>query len=121
MRKLWMYTIPLLFLVSFVVIMNSGDVLKKPMTTQDDFPYYLQEVEQAIEREDWDAARAHSANLSSAWEKVSPRIQFSVDKDEMKSIDVGLSRLHAFLQAQDRSLALATATEIREHWDHLNE
>ena len=121
MRKFWMYTIPLLVLASFVVIMNSGDILKKPMTTEDDFPYYLQEVEQAITREDWHAAQTHSANLSTAWDKVSPRIQFSVDKDEMKAIEVGLSRLQAFLQAQDRGSALATAAEIREHWDHLNE
>lgn len=121
MRQFWMYTIPLLVLAGFMLMMNSGDILKKPMTTQDDFPYYLQEVEQAIEREDWDAAHSHSANLSTAWEKVSPRIQFSVDKDEMKAIEVGLSRLQAFLQSQDRSQALATAAEIREHWGHLNE
>lgn len=121
MRKFWMYTIPLLVLAGFVVIMNSGDILKKPMTGQDNFSYYLQEVEQAIVREDWDAAQAHSANLDTAWKRVSPRIQFSVDKDEMKSIEVGLSRLQAFLQAQDRSQALATSAEIREHWEHLNE
>jgi hypothetical protein len=39
----------------------------------------------------------------------------------MKAIEVGLSRLQAFLQAQDHSQALGAAAEIREHWDHLNE
>ena len=78
-------------------------------------------VEQAVEREDMGCCPFSCANLSTAWEKVSPRIQFSVDKDEMKAIEVGLSRLQAFLQSQDRSQALATAAEIREHWDHLNE
>ena len=63
---------------------------------------------------------SHSANLSTAWEKVSP-VFIQRDKDEMKAIEVGLSRLQAFLQSQDRSQALATAAEIREHWDHLNE
>ncbi len=76
--------------------MNSGDFLKKPMTTQDDFVYHLQEVEQAVIREDW-------------------------TKDEMKSINVSLSRLNAFLRARDSSQALAAAAEIREHWEHLNE
>jgi len=44
-----------------------------------------------------------------------------VDKDEMKSINVSLSRLNAFLRARDSSQALAAAAEIREHWEHLNE
>lgn len=121
MRKLWIYTVPLIVLAGFVVIMNSGDYLKKPLTTQDNFPYYLQEVEQAADREDWAAAQSHIEDLKIAWDKVSPRLQFSVDKDEMKSINLGLSRLQAFLKAQDRTQALGAAAEIREHWDHLNE
>lgn len=121
MRKFWLYTIPLVILAGFVVIMNSGDYLKKPLNTQDDFSYYLQEVEQAVMLEDWPAALDHSRNLTTAWEQVSRRIQFSVDKDEMKSINVNLSRLDAFLRAQDRSQALAATAEIREHWEHLNE
>jgi len=121
MRQFWMYTIPLIILAGFIVFMNSGDFLKKPMTTQDDFVYHLQEVEQAVIREDWTAALEHSRNLDNAWNQVIRRIQFSVDKDEMKSINVSLSRLNAFLRARDSSQALAAAAEIREHWEHLNE
>jgi len=121
MRKFWLYTIPLITLAVFVVVMNSGDYLKKPLTTGDDFPYYLEQVEQAVMREDWSAAFDYSEKLNSAWAKVSPRIQFSVDKDEMKNISVGLSRLGAFLKTEDRSQALAVIAEIREHWEHINE
>lgn len=121
MRKFWLFTIPVIFLAGFVVIMNSGDFLKKPMTTGDDFGYYLQEVERAVNQEDWNEALKHSRSLNIAWQKVSPRIQFSVDKDEMKAINVGLARLEAFLEAQNRSQALAAVAEIREHWEHLNE
>ncbi|NLM89544.1 MAG: hypothetical protein GX176_12350, partial [Syntrophomonadaceae bacterium] len=44
-------------------------------------------------REDWTAALEHSRNLDNAWNQVIRRIQFSVDKDEMKSINVSLSFL----------------------------
>lgn len=121
MRQFWMYTIPLIILAGFIVFMNSGDFLKKPLIPGDNFSYYLKEVEQAVDREDWEAAQSYAEELAVAWAKVSPRIQFSVDKDEMKSITVGLARLQAFIEVQNRSQALGTAAEIREHWDHLNE
>lgn len=121
MQKIWLYTIPLVILAGFVVIMNSGDYLKKPMSTQDNFICYLQETEQAIMREDWTGALDHSHNLNTAWEQVSRRIQFSVEKDQIQAINVNLSRLHAFLIARDRSQALGTTAEIREHWERLNE
>ena len=49
MRQFWMYTIPLIILAGFIVFMNSGDFLKKPLIPGDNFSYYLKEVEQAID------------------------------------------------------------------------
>lgn len=121
MRKFWMYTIPALVLVGFMLFMNSGDYLKKPMSANDDVPYHLKQLETDVMREDWQAAGQDLDQLNQAWSQVRARIQFSVEKDEVQNINVGLARLEGYLAAEDQSNSLAEISEIREHWININQ
>lgn len=121
MRKLTIYALPIITLLAFIIIMNSGDYLKKPFSQHDNVPRQIVTLEKEIKQKDWQQASQEWEKLDSAWEKVMPRIQFSVEKDEINAIDVGLGRLKGYIVARDYSNALAQLSEIREHWENLNE
>jgi hypothetical protein len=120
MQRVLYYIVVVAILAVFVVIMNAGDYMKKPRTQADNFPLHLQLVTRDIEKGDWELAKENRQRLEGAWKKIMPRIQFSVEKDEMTAIDFNLARLDAYIQARDRSNALAELKEAAEHWRDLN-
>lgn len=120
MRRILIFSIPVLILAGFIMLMNAGDYMKKPFSEEDRFLYYLNRAEEDVVNEDWDAAADHAHRLNRAWEIISPRIQFSVEKDEMIAISRSLARLNAFIAAADQGGAQAEINEIRVNWNHIN-
>jgi len=114
------YVLPIIVLVVFALLMNSGNYYKSPRGISDDFEGYLHQVQQQVLTSDWEQAQNDFPLLSAAWSEIIPRIQYSVEKDEINAINVNLARLHAYLDAHDPKNALAEINEAREHWDHLN-
>ncbi|HHW60815.1 MAG TPA: DUF4363 family protein [Syntrophomonadaceae bacterium] len=121
MKKIVGYAIPIIFLAAFVWIMNSGDYYKQPRGSTDDFELYLHQLYTSTEKTQWQQAEAAYKNLTRAWEEIEPRIQFSVEQDELHAINIGLVRLKGYLQAGDQKDTLVELHEIRWHWKHLNE
>lgn len=121
MKKFLGYAIPIIFLAAFVWIMNSGDYFKQPRGSSDDFEHYLQQLYTSTEDAQWEQAEIACKDLSRAWEKIVPRIQFSVEQDELHTINTGLVRLEGYLKASDQTHSLVELHEIRWHWRHLNE
>lgn len=120
MRKFVYYSIPIITLVLFVLVMLSGTYLKKPRSTEDNFPQHLEAVKTHISNEQWDNAASDIDKLYTAWKKVARRVQFSSERDEMNDIDINLSRLRGAIDAKDKSIALVEISEARMHWDNLD-
>ncbi|MDD3852989.1 MAG: DUF4363 family protein [Syntrophomonadaceae bacterium] len=120
MSKVMNYILPITLLVFFILVMNSGDFLKQPRGSQDNVIHYLNQVENEIKQQEWDTALQEHQNLSAAWDKIVPRIQFSVEKAEINKVNVNLARLKVFIEVNDHNAARAEISEIREHWDNLN-
>lgn len=120
MKRVGYYAVIVLLFAVFVFIMNGGDLFKKPLGTEDDFLLYWGKVQYSITSADWEQTARYNEKLSQAWQKIVPRIQFSVEKDEINAVNVSLARLKGSIANRDQKPALVELYEIREHWDNLN-
>ncbi len=120
MKSLKYYAFVVLLFTVFIFIMNGGDLFKKPLSSGDDFMLYMNQLEYNISVDEWQNASVNYAKLHRAWKKIVPRIQFSVEKDEINAIDVNLARLKSCISSQNKTLALLELNEAREHWHNLN-
>ncbi|MHB8062122.1 MAG: DUF4363 family protein [Ruminiclostridium sp.] len=119
MRKFLIITIPTVTIVFFILIMLSGDFLKRPLGKADDIPESIQLIINDIKSESWDAADEKTERLSKAWDKVVKRVQFSSERDEINALYVNIARLHGAIWAKDKSGSLEELCEAYEHWDQL--
>ena len=83
MRKFLVITIPIVTLILFVLIMFSGNILKRPLGKDDNIPESIQLIIQDIESENWKDADNKTYTLSNTWKKVVKRIQFISERDEI--------------------------------------
>jgi hypothetical protein len=120
MKRLKYYAFVVLLFAVFILIMNGGDLFKKPLGSGDNFMLYMNRLEDNISTNEWQTASVNYNNLHQAWKKIVPRIQYSVEKDEINAIDVNLARLKICITSRDKTLALIELNEAREHWHDLN-
>lgn len=121
MQKAVYYMVTGVILLSFALVMNSGDYLKKPTSDKDNVSLYINNIETNILEDNWSGAEQNYENLKKAWDIVVKKIQFSVEKDEINFIEVNLARLGAYLKVEDEDGALGELYEIEEHWNTLND
>lgn len=119
MRTFLVRAIPIVALIVFVLIMLSGDVLKKSFGSDDNIPLSIETVVQDINNENWEAAQKNTDDLSKAWDKVVGRVQFSSERNEINEFAISLARLRGAIQAQDKSSGLQELNEAYEHWNDL--
>lgn len=120
MKKILLYVLPISLLIFFIFIMNSGNFFKQPRSSDDDFEAYASVLEQDMHWGDWKKAGEDFEFFYNAWQIIIPRIQFSVEKDEINEINVNLSRLKSYIKTENSDSALAELSEIKEHWENLN-
>lgn len=120
MLKIAYYIVVVLLMALCLAVMNGSDYLKKAHSDLDNVPLHLSQVKSAVEREDWNRANHDYLALKTAWQKIKPRIQFSVEKDEMNDIDFGLARLGAYIRWEDKTESWVEVSEIETHWKDLN-
>ena len=108
------YIIPL---VVFAVLLNAGQVLKRPMGTGDDVLGSLKKVEQAVLVEDWDGAAAAWERTHRAVSIVMRRVQMDTERDEMQDFSEELARLRGAVQAGERGTALEHISVLKALFD----
>lgn len=119
MRKFIICAIPIAALVLFIIIMQSGNLLKRPLGNKDDIPRSINDMIEAVNMESWDEAYNKLKDIEYAWDKVVKRVQFSSEKDEIEKIYACIARLHGAVMAEDKSNALMELYEAYNHWDNL--
>jgi len=119
-KKIAVYLGTTVILIMFILFMNSGDYLKQPENSSDNFMLHIKSLEDDIKNEQWESAGDNAEKLTCAWKKVVTWIQFSVEKNEINAIDINLARLNAYVSARDKSNALAELWESLEHWQNIN-
>ncbi len=120
MRRLTRFLLPLIIMVVFVLLMVSDEFVKRPFHGElDDVSMHLLAVRQAVLSEDWKVGSASLENLRRAWGIVTGRVQFTVERDEIRHIDSNIARLSGFLDGEEQAGALAELAELEEHWTQL--
>ncbi len=114
MKKIIYYICIVTVLIFFALLMNSGSYFKKPMADNFDT------LNKDLKSENWDKAENTFKELSYSWQETIPRIQFSVEKDEINAINVNISRMEAYIHSRDKNEALAELSEAVEHWNNIN-
>lgn len=117
----WNYYLTVVVVLSlFILLMQGGNYLKSPRGENDNVDARMQILEKQIAGQDWEQASDTFQSLNDAWRIIVPRIQFSVEKDEINAINVNLARLKAYIHFQDQKNSAAELSEAREHWINLN-
>lgn len=119
MRKFFVISIPMLSLALFILIMLSGDFLKRPLGKEDNIPEAIETVIANIKDEKWEEAASNTERLSEVWKKVVRRVQFSSERDEINAFSMNMARLRGALMVKDKAEALADLQEAYEHWREL--
>ncbi|MGK0469152.1 DUF4363 family protein [Clostridium sp.] len=119
MKKFISYSIPIITLTVFVLIMLSGSYLKKPRNSSEDVIAFTQISIVHAKAEKWDMLKKDITSITTSWNKIVPRIQFSVDRDEIYNINLNISRLRGSIASQDKSSTIMELYEIIENWHEL--
>lgn len=119
MKKIKMYIFPIIVLILFIAIMNSGGIIKKPFTKRDDVYRCVLTLQNDVLNENWDKADVSLNELKAAWNLVRKRVQFSVERTDINTINDNISRIQGSLLIHDKSSAIIELSEITEHWDEL--
>lgn len=119
MKKFLRYSIPIVSLIIFVAIMTTGGLLKKPFHNNDNFRSTLSMVRKDVKKADWKNAKKNVKKLNIAWHIVEKRIQFSVERNDMNSLDLSLARLNGAISIKDSSSAYIELSEMAELWKNL--
>lgn len=119
MRKFLVISLPIVTIALFVLVMLSGNILKKPLGNDDNIPNSIDILIENVNQENWEAANQNLENFNRVWVKVVKRVQFSSERNEINNFSTSLARLQGALQAKDKSSALQELHEAYEHWEDL--
>lgn len=110
------YLLPTLIILASASLFASGEYLKAPRGERDNVLMYLDQLEQDLVSENWQAADNTLNTLEIAFGKVVPRVQFTVDQNDIIDFEISLTRLRGAIQAKEKGEALIELFEINYHW-----
>ncbi|MDD4401745.1 MAG: DUF4363 family protein [Desulfitobacteriaceae bacterium] len=120
MRKFLVIAIPVITLIFFVLIMQSGCFLKYSWGDNDNIPQSIGTIMQDVKNENWESADENTSKLEDVWKRIVRRVQFSSERNEINEFSTSVARLRGAIQAKDKSNALSELNEAYEHWDELS-
>ena len=121
MKKLIAVSIPVVLIAFFILIMISAPFLKKPFGNDDNVPAIIEEIKEEVDSGNWTDAKDRADELEVAWDIIISRVQFSVERDELKEIKTSLAKMKGYIEANDRAGSLAELGAVKEHWTDLGE
>lgn len=121
MRKFIAVLIPSIMIVFFILIMISGSYLKQSFTENDNVPVIIEDITNDVKNGDWTAAEKGAVQLEAAWEIITDRVQFGVEREELKDGKRSIARMKGFIEANDKAGSLAELHEVKEHWTDIGQ
>lgn len=119
MRKFLILAIPISSLAIFILVMLSGNFLKKPLGANDSVPGTIEGIIEDINNEKWEDAGIKTQELDTMWKRVVKRVQFSSERDEINFLSMNIARLRGAIMAKDKADAMIELNEAYEHWEEL--
>ncbi|MGH4119363.1 DUF4363 family protein [Clostridium sp.] len=119
MKKFISYTIPIITLTVFILLMLSGNYFLKPRNSSEDVIAFAQTSIEHAKAEKWDMLDQDITSIDAAWKKIIPRIQFSVERDEIYNVSLNIANLRGSIASKDKVSTMITLYEIIENWHEL--
>lgn len=119
MKKFISYAIPIVALTAFILLMLGGNYLKRPLNSSEDVVAFTEISIKHAKVEKWDMLQQDIVNIDTAWKKIIPRIQFSVERDEIYNISLNIARLKGSIASEDKTSTMIELNEIIENWNEL--
>lgn len=119
MKKFISPAIALVVLTLFVFLMLSGNYFKKPRNSSEDVIAYVETSIKHATTNNWDMLNEDLTSIDKAWNKIIPRIQFMVERDEIYNINLNIARLRGSIASEDKANTLMELNEIIENWNEL--
>lgn len=119
MKKFLQYTFPIAIIAIFILIMLSGIYFKQPRNPSEDVVGYVTQLLEDVRSDNWSNAENTVIKLEAAWEKISRRIQFSVELVDIFDINNNIARLKGAITGKDKTNAFMELYEIQENWSLL--
>lgn len=119
MRKFIIYLIPLLTISFFIMVMHSDKFLKYPINNEESIPDIIKKIENNINKDEWINAENNLKNLDRTWEKVSYRIQFAAEIDEINQLGINISRIRGAIKEENSFDAMIELSEANELWNNI--
>ena len=99
--------------------MLSGNYFEKPRNPSEDVITFVNLSIKDAKVENWDKLEQNLASIDFAWKKIIPRIQFSVERDELYNISLNIASLRGSIASKDKTSTLIELNEMVENWDEL--
>ncbi|MGE5453641.1 MAG: DUF4363 family protein [Methylocystaceae bacterium] len=115
LRTLIAYAIPLIILGTSIWVMT----LEPTSQQNQQFIQHTNQIEELINHAQWNDALKELRMVDKIYTAALPRIQFSMERDEINDVKLSLTRLKAYLVTGNRAEALASTLEARQHWQNL--
>lgn len=106
----------LLIILILIILISRCTLLKKPVDNKTGFSQSLVMLEKAISEENYDIADGILIDSMGRWKKVKPFMQVEIDHDVVNEIESELVALTAYLEAKDKSSALASIRVVINMW-----
>jgi len=114
---------PLIIIAALIVIIIAGScfTLSALGSESQRLAQSLSELEQDIEKQNWEAASEKLGEFHSKWDKVSSIWSMLVDHYEIDSIELALAQLAAYVKTRDKNEALSRMSSLRTLIKHIPE
>ncbi|MBZ9609211.1 DUF4363 family protein [Clostridium estertheticum] len=93
--------------------------MKKPRNPSEDVVSFVELSIEHAKSEKWDMLEQDIVSIDTAWKKIIPRIQFSVERDELYNISLNIASLRGSIASEDKASTLIELNQIIENWDEL--
>lgn len=121
MRKFITAAIPIVALILFVLIMQSGSLIKKSLGKEDPIIKHIETIVAEVNNDDWDNVSFTIDELEHSWKKLLYKIQLSCERDEINNINTCIARMRGAAITEDKVNLLIEANEAKSHWDRIGE
>ncbi len=121
MRKVFTIAIPVITMLLFILIMQSGSIIKKSLGKNEIIEKYIEDIIIEVNNEDWAKVNIKIDELEKTWKQILLKIQFSSERDEINLFDSNIARMRGAVSAEDRINLLIELNEAKNHWDKLGE
>jgi len=116
MKKILIFSIPVISMICFVLVMTSANYLKQPTGDDDNVLKIINEIKTDVNNENWNSAENKNQLLHHAWKKITTRVQFSAERNELKDGEIAIARIHGYIEAKDKPGVFSELDELKEHW-----